>query len=51
MRIGPIDRLSRQNLIFAGYSEMLNHLIDDVNRLGYTTCEIHGPIHPYESRR
>ncbi len=38
-------------LIFTEHRDTLNHLIDNLNRLGYTTCEIHGGMNPHERKR
>ncbi len=38
-------------LIFTEHRDTLNHLVDNLNRLGYTTCEIHGGMNPHERKR
>src|SRR5579885_377801 len=35
-------------LIFTEHRDTLNHLVDHLNRWGYTTCEIHGGMNPHE---
>jgi len=38
-------------LIFTEHRDTLNHLVDHLNRWGYTTCEIHGGMNPHERKR
>lgn len=38
-------------LIFTEHRDTLSHLLDHLNRWGYTTCEIHGGMNPHERKR
>jgi superfamily II DNA or RNA helicase len=38
-------------LIFTEHRDTLNHLLDHLNRWGYSTCQIHGGMNPHERKR
>lgn len=38
-------------LIFTEHRDTLKHLLDHLQRWGYTTCEIHGGMNPHERKR
>jgi superfamily II DNA or RNA helicase len=38
-------------LIFTEHRDTMNHLLDHLNRWGYSTCQIHGGMNPHERKR
>ncbi|HET6144285.1 MAG TPA: helicase-related protein [Candidatus Acidoferrales bacterium] len=38
-------------LIFTEHRDTLTHLLDHLNRWGYSTCQIHGGMNPHERKR
>ena len=38
-------------LIFTEHRDTLNHLLEHLNRWGYSTCQIHGGMNPHERKR
>jgi superfamily II DNA or RNA helicase len=38
-------------LVFTEHRDTLNHLLDHLNRWGYSTCQIHGGMNPHERKR
>ncbi|HVB55239.1 MAG TPA: helicase-related protein [Candidatus Acidoferrales bacterium] len=38
-------------LIFTEHRDTLTHLLDHLNRWGYSTCQIHGSMNPHERKR
>src|SRR6266849_4685014 len=38
-------------LFFTEHRDTLNHLLDHLNRWGYSTCQIHGGMNPHERKR